>query len=369
MLQDYNSIYLDIEDQYMCAKTSMEFQSQFNEVSKITLDSDAISFLSKIKKFFKINKFIKELIVFIKDIKPSIIITTSDMTLTIRVIKRYFPNILIIVIQSAGITNKNIPRRLIQKIEYIFFNKILQIPIISNQNYFGNECNDMIVLLWGEYFKNILVSHTNRYTIGNIVYDNFPIKKDTIKKEEILLDNNFDINSKIIVLCTTPLMAGLLKKEYSIYINKIYTELIVNRPNIFFIIKPHPRNNTQELKDYFLSLDVNNVIIYDKGLHSLFAFTDIHISSFSITSLEAVASDIPIISINPNNEIPLQDFLNNELDEKVINLNELIEKVDKLLLDSSKFIKLKHKFVFKKLYKLDGEATQRAVDIITEKIL
>ena len=369
MLQDYNNIYLDIEEQYMCDKTSIEFQSQFNEINKINLDMNATTFISKIKKFFKIKRFIKELKLFIKNIKPSIIITTSDMTLSVRVIKKYFPNIPIVVIQSGTTGNKNIPRRLVQKIQYILFNKILQIPIISNQNYFGNESNDIIVLLWGEYFKNLLVSSNNKYIIGNIVYDYFPIKKNIDIRKQILLDNYFDINTKIVALCTTPLMLGFLKKEFSFDVNRLYKEIIINRPDILFIIKPHPRNKTKDLREYFTSLNLNNIIIYDKDLFYLFQFIDLHIASFSGTSLEALASNIPIISVNPNNEIPLQDILNNELDEKVINLNELIEKVDKLLLDSSEFFKLKDEFVSKKLYKLDGKATQRAVDIIKEKIL
>lgn len=366
-LNEYENIYLDVEEQFDSEKTSREFKDKFTQVIKIESIGDKKSFFSKIINIFEIIKFKNELICFLKKEKPSIIITTSDLSLSVRVIKKYLPYTPIVVIQSAMISNIGLNRTFKHYLKYIIFNKVLSLPIIRKQNYFGHEYNNNILLLWGDYFKKLVDNNNTIKSIGDITFDNFPIKKSLELKKELLLKYNFKEETKIITICTSA-FSGIIDSNVEKKLYDIYKNIIIIKKELFFIIKPHPRNNGKELEDIFTPLKADNFIILNNHLHTLFQYTDIHISSFSRTALEALASNIPILSINPDNEIKLEDFFNNEIDEKVRSIDEMIIKIDALLDSTDKFFDLRDIYIDKMLYRLDGGATQRAVDIIKEEI-
>jgi hypothetical protein len=366
-LKEFETLYLDVEDQYHCEKTSVEFKDQFNKSIKLPLKVNSETFIARVVKFFKIHRYIKRLKKIIVQESPTAIITTSDLSISIRVIKTYFPTIPVFVIQAGVSSNKGISRKYLQKIIYLFFNKILKIPLASRQNYFGNEYEDTFLLLWGEYFKKMIRNNRNIHIIGDISFDDFPIKKNIEEKKNLLSKYGYKETTNIIVICTT--VKNIAEKRVVDNMYEIYKKLIVKRKDLFFIIKPHPRNNTQELRDTFESLQVENCVVLNTDLHELFRYTDIHISSFSGTALEAIASNIPIVSVNPDNQIRLQDFLNNELKEKVTSSQEMYDKIDDIIKNRDNYLALGAQYIKDKLYKIDGKSAQRAAKIIKGKLL
>ena len=126
-------------------------------------------------------------------------------------------------------------------------------------------------------------------------------------KEEILIGYNFNLNSKIVAICTGA-FAGIASKEIVDKLYEMYLDLILRKKDIFFILKPHPRENRNKLTSFIEEMNPKNALITDRHLHEIFSYIDIHISSFSRTALEALASNIPILSVNPNNKIELEDF-------------------------------------------------------------
>lgn len=366
-LKSYETIYLDVEDQYHCEKTSEQFKKQFSKNIKLEMNADNVTFMAKVLKFFKMMKYKNRFKEMMNRESPAAIVTTGDLSFSIRIIKTYFPNIPIFVIQPALFVAKGIPRKSSQKIIYNVFNKIFRIPIIRRQNYFGQEYKEMNLLLWGEYFKKMLPDNKNIHIVGDITFDNFPIEKEYELKKELLEEAGYALNTKIITICTS-VLENFTKKEVIDNLYKIYKQLIINRKDLFFIIKPHPRNNTKELRDIFESLEVDNCIVLNTHLHMLFKYTDIHLSTFSRTAIEAIASKIPVISINPDNKLNLQDFLNNELNEKVTNAQEMHDKIEDILKHRDSYLALGEAYIENKLYKLDGNAAQRAADIIKKEI-
>jgi len=366
-LKEFETIYLDVEDQYQCEKTSSQFKSKFSKFIDFSMNADSTTFIAKIVKFFKMIRYKNRLKELIKEELPSAIITTADLTFSIRIIKVYFPNIPVYVIQSALFVNKDIPRKTFQNISYILFNKVMRIPVVSRQNYFGQEFDDVFLLLWGDFFHKMLPNNKNIHIIGDITFDNFPIEKDVEEKRRLIKGTKFDLDIKVIVICTS-VLDNFTTKEVIDRLHKIYTDLITKRKDLFFIIKPHPRNDTKELRDIFESLQVDNCIVLNTNLHQMFKYTDVHISTFSRTAIEAVASNIPVISVNPDNEIHLQDVLNNELNEKVTDLQEMDSKIDDIIKNRNKYLALGKKYIEDKLYRLDGNAAQRATNIIKREM-
>lgn len=366
-LKEFETIYLDVEDQYQCEKTSWQFKSQFSKSIEFYMNANGTTHIAKLMKFFKMIRYKNRLKKLIMLEAPSAIITTSDLTFSIRIIKACFPTIPVFVIQPALFLNKGIPRKYSQMMAYILFNKILRIPIVSRQNYFGQEYDDVFLLLWGEYFKRMIRTNTNIRIVGDITFDNFPIQKNVEAKKNLLIGHGYDENTKVITICTS-VLENIVDKTVVDNLYKIYKNLILEHTDLFFIIKPHPRNNGEELRNIFESLDVRNCVVLDINLHEIFQYTDIHISSFSRTAIDAVASNIPVISVNPNNEIHLQDFLGNQLHEKVTNYQEMHTKIQDILKNTDDYLSLGRNYIQHRLYKLDGHAAKRASDIIQSVI-
>lgn len=366
-LKEFETTYLDVEDQYQSKKTSTQFKSQFTKVIELHMNAGNRTFFDKILKFVKMLKYKSRFKKLIEEEHPSVVVTTGDLTFSVRILKMYFPDIPLIVIQSALFTDKGITRKTFQNISYLLFNKIMRLPIVSRQNYFGQEFDDACILLWGDYFYKMLPNNKNIYLVGDITFDNFPIKKESRVKKDFLSSANMPLDTKVVVICTS-VLESLTSKETVDSLHKIYTNLIKKRKDLFFIIKPHPRNNTKELRNIFESLAVNNCMVLDTDLHKLFKYTDMHISSFSRTAIEAVASNIPVVSVNPNNEILLQDFLGNELNEKVTNSEEMYGKIEDIIQNRDSYLLLGKRYIENRLYKLDGKAAKKVSNIIRSVI-
>ena len=365
-LKEYETIYLDVEDQYHCEKSSDQFKSQFSRSIHLHMNAENITFVAKIMKFFKMVRYKGRLEKLIKQEAPSAIVTTGDLTVSARILKTYFADIPLVVIQPALFAVKDIPRKYSQQIIYNVFNKILRMPIMRKQNYFGQEYKDIILLVWGKHFEKMLPNNKNIHIVGDISFDTFPIEKSIKEKKIFLAKYGYKETTNVIVICTT--VENIAEKSIVDNMYDIYKNLIITRQDLFFIIKPHPRNDTKELRETFESLEVDNCVVINTNLYALFKYTDIHISSFSRTAIEAVASNIPVIAVNPDNEIHLQDFLNNELNEKVTNFQEMHDKIDDILNNKDDYLALGEQYIENKLYRLDGNAAQRAADIIKREI-
>lgn len=58
-------------------------------------------FLKKVNYFFKLKRYVKQFINIINEDSPDYIVITSDLTISYRIIKRYFPEIKLIILQPC----------------------------------------------------------------------------------------------------------------------------------------------------------------------------------------------------------------------------------------------------------------------------
>ncbi len=378
-LDDFEVTYLeklyinnDANDQLRCKGVSKKFKEKFFRYIELELDTKEDKFYSKIRNFFILYKFQKNLKNIIKNIKPDIIVTGSDIKLSVRSIKKYFPNLPIIILQTAPTANGNCLLSLQEKIKYIIFNKIFGLCFFAKQKCIFKEYSDTYILLWGEYFKSGVGNNhdiSKVKIVGNIKFDKFALinTKSKESKKKFFKINNIKGFSSVVTICTN----SIINLEVAIIqsVMDLYIKIILENKNIFFVIKPHPREDINKIEQIFQSEKLENMLVTTSELYDVYKYTDVHISSFSTTASEAMAAGIPIIIVNPNNMIKA-DFYSNDIGEHVTNfaqLNDILSKTLSIEYQDN-FFKKREIYGKKLFYKLDGKASERVKDIIVDTL-
>lgn len=380
-ISDYEKVYFNTKDpvswEYNKKRIKKEdilkYFDTYYEVNKEMGYKDSKN--NKLQKFYEIKIYIKKIKEILDGIKPVIIIATSDMFFAARVFNQWanINNIPVIIIQHVFLDFKKNSYDLKQRIKYLLFNKVLNIPLCRRQTYYGNEDNNNNYLfLWGEYFK--------RYYKGKAIYDNIYItgnpacdkyftvyRKKNYTYYKIL---NISPDKKIVVFCTQVIDKMFGNKAFTKVISIIKRTVVVNK-KYYFIIKVHPREDIEKYKKTFRDLNENNYkIVKNMNLYDLYKITDVQASVSSYSSFEAVASGIPIIIINPNNKLKVFDPFNNEIELRASTSEELNDQLKKCLTEEYKkeFKFRRRKFLKSRLTYLDGKCGERVADKIREII-
>lgn len=333
--------------------------------------------LNRIKRFFKtINdnrKYIKNIDYILDKIKPIAIISGVDKFYSMRICNQWAKenNIPVFIIQPCIVYfRKNNFRN---KVKYLLYNKILNIPIYDKQTCYGNENKNNYLFLWGEYLKKYYRNkeiYNNIYVTGNPLFDKYFIEKG---KESIELYKILDIpfSKNIITICTQPLGDKEKKSDYNKRID-IYKNLILDK-DYFFIIKIHPRENIEKYKELFIDINRDNYrIVKDTNLHLLFKIAGVVISYQSTTLIESIAAGVPIIIFKQDNKHKdeLPNYFENEIGLKASTLEGLSVQIKKCFTkEHRKEFKIKcESFIKSRLYSHDGKSGERIVKKIEEII-
>ncbi|MHA1186607.1 MAG: hypothetical protein ACTSSK_06970 [Candidatus Heimdallarchaeota archaeon] len=292
-------------------------------------------------------------------IKPDAIVTCSDMTVSDRVISSWCrkKRKSHIILQNCFIDDINYAKyKFRHKVRYFFFNKLLRAPLYRKQHLYGSENYRSHLLLWSDYY--ILDSNRkNTHFIGNAVFDKlFQQFSDKKKKADI------------ITICTQPLDELFSVKIFD-EVNKYFKIALEKFPDVSFHMKVHPREEISKYQKIFPEKKYPNVkVIKDYNLHELFmkSFGQISINSF--TSFEAAALGIPVIIINPNDEINTYDHFREEIDIRIRKPEEISEAIKTIQSNDywELFLKKREKYFKKMLHFIDGKSNERTAAKIRE---
>jgi len=331
----------------------------------------------KLQRFFENKKYIKNIKDILKEIKPVAIITTSDMSYSVRICTQWAGenDVPIIIIQPSFLNFEMtdcILNRIKNKIKYLLFNKVIDIPFYNRQTYFGNENKNDYLFLWGKYFKRYYkgkTTYNNIYITGNPVFDKYftNYKKRNSGFHRVL---GIPSDKKVITVCTQDIDAMFGHDAFTNLI-KIYKSTIVNNKGLFFVIKLHPREDIEKYNKAFKDLNESNYkIIKDINLYNLYKITDVQVSVSSYSSFEAVVLGIPIILVNPNNKFKLFDYFNNEIELRASMPEELSKHIRRCFTKEYKdsFKIKREKYLESRLGFLDGRSGERVVEKIEEII-
>jgi len=252
-----------------------------------------------------------------------------------------------------------------------------KIPCIVCQH--GNfDSNSIIIgetfatkkLVFGDSFKEILINKgTNKKDIevvGSPIYDD--IKKIS-KKDKLKFKKNLGIQDdrKIILLDS----ARGDTEEFKEKLNHIIKT--IKNSNFKLIIKQHPCEYRDDKYKNIYNKIANEhnvpIIISQDKMSDMLNISDVFITRFSTTMIEALALDIPVILLNTKRESIYENFPESKrVLEQITNLNKFEEKLKSILesKDTKPIIKNRKRILENNAGKIDGKTTERIVKMINK---
>lgn len=179
----------------------------------------------------------------------------------------------------------------------------------------------------------------------------------------------FGINDTNRVLLWTTQSHGLSNDESINNLIAIFSAL-KHLKQVSLIIKQHPEESdfhTQMIRDHAKKYNVE-IKLMDKNsdIYEQLCACDLLITRHSTTAIEAIALDKPVIILNLSGQPDPVDYVSCGVAAGVYEGYNLENAIKKLLQDDSELTKNRKEYVKRRLYKIDGQATRRVVDLIIQ---
>jgi len=225
-----------------------------------------------------------------------------------------------------------------------------------------------LFLASGEYFAEI----KKRYNMAKKVvvvglprYDVLFEPESIYSKAEFLRRFGIESGQKVVLWSTQ--CQAFSDEENSLNIRSLFSSL-TRLKGVVLIVKQHPAESqrytdllNQHIEKYGIKawLAPKNSDTYEL----LFA-CDLMITRHSTTAMEAVALNRPVIVLNLSGEPDPVEYVNEGVALGVYEEQDIGPAIQRLLEDDSDLAANRMVYINKYLYRIDGKATQRVVDII-----
>lgn len=256
----------------------------------------------------------------------------------------------------------------------IYAGKILKIPSLRLQigliGHKHDQCELLVdkMAISGEATKKILtdkckIDPEKLVITGCPVYDRLVYAHKFFNKRQIIMNLKLKKEKKIIVYTTE----NLTEKENKKLAN-IVCKSLENFCDIQLIIKVHPGETDLEIyKNIAKKVGIDFIVIRDTNIYEILYVSDLLITYFSATGLEAMILKKPVITLNPFEGTDPVGYEASGATIIVRNVKELQDTISIALYKHQTIIKLienMKKYVNRQSYKQDGMATKRVVDLI-----
>lgn len=227
------------------------------------------------------------------------------------------------------------------------------------------------ISLWGEMWGELISTNEkdkNKFVYCGITKYDTPIK--LAKKLDLGAETK---NKKIITFTTQPILGGI-KAEREIY-KKTFRGIlntIINRKDIFLIIKPHPGDIDTDM--YIEMLKKNNVTnfkVLNPSIYDIVKSSDLVITQFSSSGIDAIYMDKPTLSIVLGSKSKIPIYAKAGAAILVTKEKDIEENIIKLLFDEKvkkELAEKRKKFIKEFCYKNDGKATERTINAMIKTI-
>lgn len=244
-----------------------------------------------------------------------------------------------------------------------------------NSNLIGLECpKPTKTAVYGVFEKEMLITHSN-YSDDEVVvtgahrYDSY-VKLNSIYSKKDFCEK-FGLETKNKIILWTTQCHVLSNDENDKNFNAVF--LVISQLNdTVLIVKQHPgepkkyRDLIDKIKQ---SYQIPIIILpghYD--MTELLYVCDLLITKHSMTGLEAIALNKPVIVLNLGKFPEVGDYVKEGVASAIYNKEDLKPTIEQLLVDDSDLAKNRINYVRKHLYTIDGKAGERIVNII-EKLI
>lgn len=297
-------------------------------------------------RFYEVVEFMEAFKIFLKRAEPSLVFLADD--------------------------SNDIPRAA------SYLCKKMGVPCVVSQH--GNINSESIVvgevfaikrLVFGNFVKNILknkgVPIEKIKIVGSPLYDSLKetqgMKRDKLKfKKSIGVQNN----EKIILFNSSMGKPEDLDKKI-----EFFARIIKKHPDLKLVIKQHPAEYSLSKYDNLYKKlakkhNIPIVVSRDK-ISNILNASDVFVSIFSTTIIEALALGIPIIILDTRKENNYESFPESKrVLEHVTELHYLDKVLMKILesKDTKPIIKNRENVLKNNAFKIDGKSTERIIEII-----
>lgn len=138
------------------------------------------------------------------------------------------------------------------------------------------------------------------------------------------------------------------------------------------VIKQHPaepEKYTEEIISQIKSYGISAVITAkNSDTYEQLFVCDLMITRHSTTAMEAVALSKPVIILNLSGETDPVEYVKEGVALGVYREPDLLAALKRLLKDDSELAARRDRYIEKYLYKIDGKATQRVIEIIVKSL-
>jgi len=146
-----------------------------------------------------------------------------------------------------------------------------------------------------------------------------------------------------------------------------------NLDNVNLVIKQHPAESekfTDEIMRQIKDYDINAIVTpKNSDTYEQLFVCDLMITRHSTTAMEAVALGKPVIILNLSGKPDPVEYVEEGVALGVYKEADLCVTIKRLLRDDSELSPKREQYIEKYLYKIDGKATQRVIDIILKSLL
>jgi UDP-N-acetylglucosamine 2-epimerase len=235
-------------------------------------------------------------------------------------------------------------------------------PIPDRTALYGHYHKDLLTKVSAYPEDSVVVTGQPRYDIlyhANKIYD----------KEEFLKRYKINPNHKIVLWAT---QCHGLSNEENIKNFKAVFETMQNIKNATLIIKQHPGEGekyTKMIEKYLSTYKISAVVTpKSSDTYELLFVCDLMMTKNSTTAMEAIALNKPVIVLNLSGEPDVVDYVEQGVALGVYKEDDLKPAIEKLLKDDAELAKNRGRYIEKYLYKIDGKATERVVNLIMQTI-
>lgn len=264
------------------------------------------------------------------------------------------------------------PGRVFCHICRIYGIKTLYLPHASMSNHpmFWNVLADMTAAS-GEGDVDLFVSRGNdagKFTVtGRPMLDGIKDKVDAFKMQDILNEIGIIKTKPIALVITQPYGKEISKQEYEEYVRCVF-ETAKRNTEIFFVVKIHPVQDgifEKNIAEEMGSTDI--MFVKDIDIFKVIYASDVVIIYFSSVGLDAMLLDKPVIAVNLGKKPDFVDYVASGAALGVSRREEMGGILKKAVCDDETKFRMKAKrdeFIRRYAYKIDGNSTNRVINLI-----
>ena len=222
------------------------------------------------------------------------------------------------------------------------------------------------IAVFGEYYEDLLttISHFPKSAViptGQPRYDAIYFIKKYKDVKEIRKMFNLPLNKKILLWTTQT--HGMPVEEALKNIATVYTAL-KEFPEIELIIKLHPSEDQKATLYKKNSIFRPKIFRGDTDTFLLLYASDIVMTKTSTTALEALAFEKPVIILNLSGLSDIVDYVSEGVALGAYNEENFKDAIRNILAGKAKLDENRQRYIQRKLYKIDGKASERVVSVV-----